>query len=264
MLTVQTGAPGPGQDLPSIQCPGGRWPALPTAEKAGRAKKQREWRRLSLTGLRNRVVTGARSPNPIQAPTRLEGSWYDLGLLGLPNCDPGSSAHRDPRRERWIPVGTERPYPSPQPLRLPQSASPRSNRSPHRLFPLPCPSSSFFSPHLLRTHSGTTMAAAIASGLIRQKRQAREQHWDRPSASRRRSSPSKNRGLCNSNLVDIFSKVRIFGLKKRRLRRQGLCGSLLGGAPSDLPISSPAWASSGSPFLPWVFQYPPPTPSLSC
>ncbi|KAJ7418838.1 hypothetical protein WISP_57333 [Willisornis vidua] len=64
------------------------------------------------------------------------------------------------------------------------------------------------------------MAAAIASGLIRQKRQAREQHWDRPSASRRRNSPSKNRGLCNGNLVDIFSKVRIFGLKKRRLRRQ--------------------------------------------
>lgn len=68
------------------------------------------------------------------------------------------------------------------------------------------------------------MAAAIASGLIRQKRQARDlQHWDRPSASRRRNSPSKNRGLCNSNLVDIFSKVRIFGLKKRRLRRQGVC-----------------------------------------
>uniref|UniRef100_A0A8C6G9T5 Uncharacterized protein n=1 Tax=Mus spicilegus TaxID=10103 RepID=A0A8C6G9T5_MUSSI len=75
------------------------------------------------------------------------------------------------------------------------------------------------------------MAAAIASGLIRQKRQAREQHWDRPSASRRRSSPSKNRGLCNGNLVDIFSKVRIFGLKKRRLRRQGLCGSQWGGTP---------------------------------
>lgn len=70
------------------------------------------------------------------------------------------------------------------------------------------------------------MAAAIASGLIRQKRQARDlQHWDRPSANRRRNSPSKNRGLCNGNLVDIFSKVRIFGLKKRRLRRQGVCVS---------------------------------------
>lgn len=66
------------------------------------------------------------------------------------------------------------------------------------------------------------MAAAIASGLIRQKRQAREQHLDRPSTNRRRKSPNKNKGLCNGNLVDIFSKVRIFGLRKRRLRRQGL------------------------------------------
>uniref|UniRef100_A0A3Q4FZQ6 Uncharacterized protein n=1 Tax=Neolamprologus brichardi TaxID=32507 RepID=A0A3Q4FZQ6_NEOBR len=54
------------------------------------------------------------------------------------------------------------------------------------------------------------MAAAIASGLIRQKRQAREQHLDRPSTNRRRKSPNKNKGLCNGNLVDIFSKVRIF------------------------------------------------------
>ncbi|KAK1802907.1 hypothetical protein P4O66_021444 [Electrophorus voltai] len=64
------------------------------------------------------------------------------------------------------------------------------------------------------------MAAAIASGLIRQKRQAREQHLHRPATHRRRKSPNKNKGLCNGNLVDIFSKVRIFGLKKRRLRRQ--------------------------------------------
>uniref|UniRef100_A0AAV2JY29 Fibroblast growth factor n=1 Tax=Knipowitschia caucasica TaxID=637954 RepID=A0AAV2JY29_KNICA len=64
------------------------------------------------------------------------------------------------------------------------------------------------------------MAAAIASGLIRQKRQAREQQQDRPSTNRRRKSPNKNKGLCNGNLVDIFSKVRIFGLRKRRLRRQ--------------------------------------------
>lgn len=66
------------------------------------------------------------------------------------------------------------------------------------------------------------MAAAIASGLIRQKRQAREQHLDRPSTNRRRKSPNKNKGLCNGNLVDIFAKVRIFGLRKRRLRRQGV------------------------------------------
>uniref|UniRef100_A0A4W5LPF2 Uncharacterized protein n=1 Tax=Hucho hucho TaxID=62062 RepID=A0A4W5LPF2_9TELE len=64
--------------------------------------------------------------------------------------------------------------------------------------------------------------AAIASGLIRQKRQAREQQVHRPTPHRRRRSPNKNKGLCNGNLVDIFSKVRIFGLKKRRYLSQNL------------------------------------------
>ncbi|XP_067889028.1 fibroblast growth factor 14 isoform X2 [Heterodontus francisci] len=63
------------------------------------------------------------------------------------------------------------------------------------------------------------MAAAIASSLIRQKRQAREHHFERPMVSKRINSPHKNKGICNGNLVDIFSKVRIFGMKKRRLRR---------------------------------------------
>ncbi|KAI3356430.1 hypothetical protein L3Q82_017645 [Scortum barcoo] len=79
------------------------------------------------------------------------------------------------------------------------------------------------------------MAAAIASGLIRQKRQAREQHLDRPSTNRRRKSPNKNKGLCNGNLVDIFSKVRIFGLRKRRLRRQGL-GTLVCKVPAVVGV----------------------------
>ncbi|KAI4877123.1 hypothetical protein NFI96_026483 [Prochilodus magdalenae] len=73
---------------------------------------------------------------------------------------------------------------------------------------------------LKKNKNPSDMAAAIASGLIRQKRQAREQHLHRPATHRRRKSPNKNKGLCNGNLVDIFSKVRIFGLKKRRLRRQ--------------------------------------------
>ncbi|KAJ8253409.1 hypothetical protein GJAV_G00212630 [Gymnothorax javanicus] len=72
------------------------------------------------------------------------------------------------------------------------------------------------------------MAAAIASGLIRQKRQAREQHIDRPSTHRRRKSPSKNKGLCNGNLVDIFSKhednredPQLKGIVTRLYCRQG-------------------------------------------
>ncbi|XP_062904442.1 fibroblast growth factor 14 isoform X3 [Mobula hypostoma] len=66
------------------------------------------------------------------------------------------------------------------------------------------------------------MAAAIASSLIRQKRQAREHHLDRPIVTKRIKSPHKKKGVCNGNLVDIFSKVRIFGMKKRRFRRPAL------------------------------------------
>ena len=46
------------------------------------------------------------------------------------------------------------------------------------------------------------MAAAIASSLIRQKRQARESNSDRVSASKRRSSPSKDgRSLCERHVL---------------------------------------------------------------
>ncbi|CAL8400485.1 unnamed protein product [Boreogadus saida] len=81
------------------------------------------------------------------------------------------------------------------------------------------------------------MAAAIASGLIRQKRQAREQNAHRPAPNRRRKSPAarKSGALCggsgggggSGSLAEIFSKVRIFGRKKRRLRRQGGLAGLL-------------------------------------
>ncbi|XP_032878998.1 fibroblast growth factor 14 isoform X2 [Amblyraja radiata] len=63
------------------------------------------------------------------------------------------------------------------------------------------------------------MAAAIASSLIRQKRLAREHHLDRQVVTKRIKSPHKKKNVSHGNLVDIFSKVRIFGMKKRRLRR---------------------------------------------
>ncbi|XP_036393060.1 fibroblast growth factor 12-like isoform X1 [Megalops cyprinoides] len=62
------------------------------------------------------------------------------------------------------------------------------------------------------------MAAAIASSLIRQKRQARESNSDRVSASKRRSSPSKDpRSLC---VFGVFSKVRFCSGKKKAVRRR--------------------------------------------
>ncbi|TWW55749.1 Fibroblast growth factor 13 [Takifugu flavidus] len=62
------------------------------------------------------------------------------------------------------------------------------------------------------------MAAAIASSLIRQKRQARER--EKNNACRCVSSPSKTKGNCEKpSRLNVFSRVKLFGSKKRRRRR---------------------------------------------
>lgn len=62
------------------------------------------------------------------------------------------------------------------------------------------------------------MAAAIASSLIRQKRQARESNSEKVGANKRRSSPSKDpRSLC---VFSVFSKVRLCSGKKKPVRRK--------------------------------------------
>uniref|UniRef100_A0A673NE58 Fibroblast growth factor 12a n=1 Tax=Sinocyclocheilus rhinocerous TaxID=307959 RepID=A0A673NE58_9TELE len=63
--------------------------------------------------------------------------------------------------------------------------------------------------------------AAIASSLIRQKRQAREFNSERVSASKRRPSPSKDpRSLCERHFLGVFSKVRFCSGKTRPVRRR--------------------------------------------
>uniref|UniRef100_A0A672H979 Fibroblast growth factor 12 n=1 Tax=Salarias fasciatus TaxID=181472 RepID=A0A672H979_SALFA len=65
------------------------------------------------------------------------------------------------------------------------------------------------------------MAAAIASSLIRQKRQARETNSDKVATNKRRSSPSKDpRSLCERHIFSVFSKVRFCSGKKRPVRRK--------------------------------------------
>ncbi|XP_037585283.1 uncharacterized protein LOC108284379 [Cebus imitator] len=213
----------PGPALQPVPAQGAQ-PALPPSREAGRARKQREWRWRPPRGLQRPVVTGsARSHGPA---LHLDTAKQQRPRPPAPRDRPAAPrAHLRSwpltlRRGRWVPVGTEHPFPSPQPRLAPPPLPRGQAQVCAATFPSGAPGSPSSCALAPRTRSGATMAAAIASGLIRQKRQAREQHWDRPSASRRRSSPSKNRGLCNGNLVDIFSKVRIFGLKKRRLRRQ--------------------------------------------
>ncbi|XP_062855888.1 fibroblast growth factor 13a isoform X1 [Trichomycterus rosablanca] len=62
------------------------------------------------------------------------------------------------------------------------------------------------------------MAAAIASSLIRQKRQARER--EKSNACRCTNSPSKAKSPCEKpSRLSVFSRVKLFGNKKRRRRR---------------------------------------------
>ncbi|XP_016413763.1 fibroblast growth factor 13-like [Sinocyclocheilus rhinocerous] len=65
------------------------------------------------------------------------------------------------------------------------------------------------------------MAAAIASSLIRQKRQARER--EKSNACRCVSSPNKTKGTCEKpSRLSVFSRVKLFGSKKRRRRRPAM------------------------------------------
>ncbi|XP_032094465.1 fibroblast growth factor 13, partial [Thamnophis elegans] len=62
------------------------------------------------------------------------------------------------------------------------------------------------------------MAAAIASSLIRQKRQARER--EKSNACKCVSSPSKTKTSCaDKKKLSVFSRVKLFGSKKRRRRK---------------------------------------------
>lgn len=75
------------------------------------------------------------------------------------------------------------------------------------------------------------MAAAIASSLIRQKRQARER--EKSNACKCVSSPSKGKTSCDKNKLNVFSRVKLFGSKKRRRRRPGWKGGTgMGGGVS--------------------------------
>uniref|UniRef100_A0A3B5M263 Uncharacterized protein n=1 Tax=Xiphophorus couchianus TaxID=32473 RepID=A0A3B5M263_9TELE len=68
------------------------------------------------------------------------------------------------------------------------------------------------------------MAAAIASSLIRQKRQARESNNEKVATNKKRSSPSKDpRSLCERHIFSVFSKVRFCSGKKRPVRRKPVC-----------------------------------------
>ncbi|KAM9333102.1 fibroblast growth factor 11 [Pholidichthys leucotaenia] len=58
--------------------------------------------------------------------------------------------------------------------------------------------------------------AALASSLIRQKRAVKEDHGNRPVASKRKPCPKSNKSLCQKQILVLISKVRLCGGRKGR------------------------------------------------
>lgn len=58
--------------------------------------------------------------------------------------------------------------------------------------------------------------AALASSLIRQKRAVKDDHANRPVASKRKPCPKSNKSLCQKQILVLISKVRLCGGRKGR------------------------------------------------
>lgn len=71
--------------------------------------------------------------------------------------------------------------------------------------------------------------AALASSLIRQKREVREPGGSRPVSAQRRVCPRGTKSLCQKQLLVLLSKVRLCGGRPARLARGP--GEWLGGVP---------------------------------
>lgn len=79
-------------------------------------------------------------------------------------------------------------------------------------------------------------AAAIASSLIRQKRQARER--EKANACRGSGSPSNSKGANEKpSKLNVFSRVKLFGSRKKRKRRR----------PPGLGVGGEPWAAPPPP-----------------
>ncbi|KAL7880442.1 hypothetical protein SRHO_G00026960 [Serrasalmus rhombeus] len=69
--------------------------------------------------------------------------------------------------------------------------------------------------------------AALASSLIRQRREVKEPQANRQIASKRKPCPKSNKSLCQKQILILISKVRLCGSRGRKLEKRPGSVSLL-------------------------------------
>ncbi|XP_056298455.1 fibroblast growth factor 11a isoform X1 [Pseudoliparis swirei] len=73
--------------------------------------------------------------------------------------------------------------------------------------------------------------AALASSLIRQRREVKDPQVNRPIPSKRKPCPKSNKSLCQKQILILISKVRLCGSRGRKLEKRPEAPSLFKPAP---------------------------------
>ncbi|MEQ2198044.1 Fibroblast growth factor 11 [Xenoophorus captivus] len=62
--------------------------------------------------------------------------------------------------------------------------------------------------------------AALASSLIRQRREVKDPQANRQIASKRKPCPKSNKSLCQKQILILISKVRLCGSRGRKMEKR--------------------------------------------
>ncbi|TSN12276.1 Fibroblast growth factor 11 [Bagarius yarrelli] len=62
--------------------------------------------------------------------------------------------------------------------------------------------------------------AALASSLIRQRREVKDQQANRQISNKRKPCPKSNKSLCQKQILILISKVRLCGSRGRKLEKR--------------------------------------------
>lgn len=84
--------------------------------------------------------------------------------------------------------------------------------------------------------------AALASSLIRQRREVKDPQANRQVTNKRKPCPKTNKSLCQKQILILISKVRLCGARGRKLDKRP--GELRAPSPLSSPEPNSPWKGS--------------------